>query len=371
MKKMKILFVFGFLAAITSGCADNTYNPNTQLGYSAYRNNAYGYNGYNNYNYGYGYNQYSPLNQSPNTYYNPYIMNYSNYCQANSAARYQMYLQSQMMWSVQMNPGVFFQLNTPNTCMYRRFPTYTPSRCACFRAPCDCEMVLSRWETRYRVRSVHVSTSYDRGSSSSSSSDTHQHHSTSYDDNSNDGGNEKFSKTNESLNHFIAKPRMNNDDSRELYNRLEKTAEKDGDNLFKTGLNYSCYKTKKDQYGCDFEIDMVTGAVQQYHSKTATTGASELNHGIATVDVKSDNLTILTSNPHVAIVTLKDDAYLKLDQAFTKIRQANPNENVDADIANGETVKIRKITDGKGTRYEMEIRFANQEGKAIPVKDWQ
>jgi hypothetical protein len=363
---MKFLAVFGFLAAIASGCADNTYNPNTQLGYSAYRNNAYGYN-YTNGNY--GYTQYSPLNQSPNGYYNPYIMNYSNYCQANSQARYQMYLQSQYMWSVQMNAGIYYQVNSPNTCSYRRFPTYTPSRCACVRAPCDCELVLSQYETRYRMSHTHTSTSYDSGSTSSS--ETHQHHATSYDDPSSSGGNERLSKNNESLNHFIAKPRMNNDDSRELYNRLEKTAEKDGDNLFKTGLNYSCFKTKKDEYRCDFEIDMVTGAIQQYHSKTSTAGASELNHGIATVDVKSDNLTILTSNPHVAIVTLKDDAYLKLDQAFIKIRQANPNENVDADTAKGETVQIKKITDGKGTRYEMELRFANQDGKAIPVKDWQ
>jgi hypothetical protein len=62
---------------------------------------------------------------------------------------------------------------------------------------------------------------------------------------------------------------------------------------------------------------------------------------------------------------------LKLDQAFSKIRQANPNENVDSDTANGETVRVKKIVDSNGTRYEMEIRFANQEGKAIPVKDWQ
>ncbi|NDG85549.1 MAG: hypothetical protein EBX52_11025, partial [Proteobacteria bacterium] len=215
MKKLKILFVFGFLAAVASGCADNTYNPNTQLGY---RNmSPYGYNNPN------GYNQFNSPFVRNTGYFNPYISNYSNYTQASAGLRFQWGLQAQWMWGLN-TPGMFY--NSCSSCSYRvlRYPLYTPNHCSCYRAPCDCAKVLTTLEHH------------------------HHHHRTSYDPPASDekGGNESLKKDPSTEDKSIS---LSGNNARELMIRLQKRWEYvDGEGIQKRqGRDYLCYFQSTDK----------------------------------------------------------------------------------------------------------------------------
>ena len=341
MKKLKILFVFGFLAAVASGCADNTYNPNTQLGY---RNmNSYGYNQFN-----------SPFVRNTG-YFNPYISNYSNYTQASPGLRFQWGLQAQWMWGLN-TPGMFY--NSCSSCSYRvhRYPLYTPNHCSCYRAPCDCAKVLTTLEHH------------------------HHHHRTSYDPPASDekGGNESLKKDPSTEDKSIS---LSGNNARELMIRLQKRWEYvDGEGIQKRqGRDYLCYfqstdknppSSKDASTRTDFKCVFHFNFTNKKLNEQSTGGAPDT--AIQTVTILSDlgaaggDFFIPAQHPYtdvaydVAIMRLssKDYSDLDLEGAFKKANSVSGNAN----LAYGENFAITKNADNT---YTLEMYINTATGEAL------
>ena len=79
----------------------------------------------------------------------------------------------------------------------------------------------------------------------------------------------------------------------------------------------------------------------------------------------SSPTSTLTINGALAIVTVKDYDQAEAAAAFNKLQKLDKDPNV----ANGETLRIKKITADDKETYEIEMRFDVITGKAIPTND--
>ena len=351
MKKLKILFVFGFLATLASGCADNTYNPNTQLGY---RNmSPFGYNNPN------GYNQFNSPFVHNNGTFNPFITNYPNYVQASPGIRFQWGIQAGWMWGLN-TPGMFY--NTSSNCSYRvlRYPVYTPDHCSCYRAPCNCARILARLHHHHR-------TSYDPPPATHPSS----------------GGNQESNKKNTNP-PPVSGIVLEGEIARALMIRLEKPwdhIDGTGNGVWKKqGLNYVCSTdnigTKTEppaineamkpdtNYKCQFYFDLTDKkALNQQNVSSlpgqaiqpTRTGQISLNNGVFLIPATAPFNEVAYE---IAIVKLASSPALNLEAAFGISPKLNGNDQ----IAYGDNYTITQNPD---KTYTLEVYLNTATGDAL------
>ena len=396
---MKFFAALGFLVLTLSGCSETPTTPmmNT-MGYNGY-NAGYGTNGYhaNGYTNGIYTNGIPPQNGN---YYNPYLAN-PNYCQQNAMVQSQMQAQAQLMWSWQfrMNhySSFYYPMTQANTCLFKRFPTYTRDRCAGSALPLSCDQVIANYHTTTTRRGCVVRhrrtviVHHTSGSSSGNSGDNSNSGSNPSDDNTNpsgpnqDYGDDQGSKTTSSGSESSVNPAhrieielKDEEDAKALYVRLGLKDEHDVDSkgrdidypIHKTGLGYHCFKGKKDaEYKCDLSINADDGSllvwdVNNGRQRIYDPNAAELKVDISTPDYVGKEVSILRQDSKVAVIKLNDTRF---EQLFNRL-QKDPN---DSNVAIGKQMKVTKKTDVNGTSYEVEIRTSIEKGEPIEVVNWK
>ena len=147
------------------------------------------------------------------------------------------------MFTYQSRQSPFFYLPSYSyqNCQVRSQPTYTPTSCSCFRAPCDCVAVLNDYRNSCSYNNtIRITTS------------------TTVKDSTNG-----YNKNPPLL--FLS---ITGIDAEALFNSLEIKTEKHSKAQIRTGLNVKCSKssdskTKTDEYACDFDVEKATGTVYQ------------------------------------------------------------------------------------------------------------
>jgi hypothetical protein len=420
--KLKFFMTLGLLLTALTGCSEGTYAPNTVSPY----NNPYGVNGYqtgfnngfNNFNNGFnngfnnnGFNNFNNgfnngsfnngLYQSPcgitYTYYNPYIY---NPCQISQA---QMQLQAQMMWNMnfRVNSSFYYPMSPGSNCMFQRYPTYTPSRCACVRAPCDCDSIIRHHRRAYtrthvtRTRSTHTTrttciTCTTRSSDNRNDDDSRDN------DNRDDSNNDQNSNTDIKAIR-VTSTKIDGSMAEEVWKRMAFKAtnpvDKDGkvedEGIeIKTGKGLTCTRLKKENLiTCEFEISAKKrnssddkGGIILENGKVSEIADAEIPNGNPIpADLHGDLIHILKRNGNVAQFLMKGSAsenvsgsspsFKSLFEALSAFGTSTDGNGVT--VAAGKEIKCSFDSKIKDDAYTCEVRFLSATGAPIAVSDWE
>jgi hypothetical protein len=359
-------------AAALTGCSNDSngnnivqpaYQTNPALGYTGTTTGLYNpaYPGGNaipapgNYQQGmYQPGGYLPSYVNSPNYVNPYLTaNYSNLSyRSSSSFMFSLSLRSSPNFYYNATPTM---LNT-NTCMYRQYPTYTPTQCASYTPNCNCQDVVDglrteRLELEARIR-ARADDNCPVGSPSTASCRTAPHHSpvsTTTDDTTTTDTtvvtNDK-TKTDETVvtteTSFTGKkvlPSIRLEDAMALYNHLGRETEvpaKSDRESFKAkrvGTNYICFytggsKSKGQNYFCDLDIELAkdkAGIVDFQSPVGATASPDDSSQYLGTtVRIGDEGMAV---NEGKIIITDTPDAHNPSDQAkrlFNALKSANP-----------------------------------------------
>ncbi len=247
MKNLKILALLSVLSVSLFACSEGTSTPTAGSPYTYNQGttaNPYGYPNQTGIN-GYNYNPYLQ-NQGvyPNTTYPNTVNTNTQIPQGvnpNAFLQYQSQMQAQAMFSCQarMSPYFYYQSSWNNNCGVRRQVTYTPSSCACIKAPCNCQQVISQCNNTTTTTTTTTSTVGTDGIDTNS-------------------------KT--------LPLSLTGADAKAIYERLAKE-EEDTNNRSKTkirtGTIIKCMKDGKgknnEDYACDFDIAIADGRIYEIY----------------------------------------------------------------------------------------------------------
>ena len=435
MAKFKIQILCSVLALALSACADGGFNPVVGAGYNTgLYNNGFNNglnNGLNNWNNGVFNNGFSAngmpcnwnqssmqacnpfTNMSYSTYYNPYLM-YNPYAMSNYQPALDWRAQLMFNPSFRMN-SLYYPVSDYSNVYVNQYPTYTPTRCACYTAPCDCDGVISRVyqsdrssrrinriNRRIERRNARIERRIERlnsrlsptyhaddcypSSSHSCTVVTHHHHTTttttsSSGSSSGDAANSGSSSNSSSTGAQPAAASklsfsLKTEDSEQLYIRLARKEERHTvggkENAYpitKTGTHYYCVKSddKNNPFFCQIEIDLDEGKVLQQHSASSGPGTADLQISNITTDYVGPALAIKRENPETAVLVLRDS---RIESAFKKLNGGSKDKNADANIVDLDDLQIRKVQDGTNWIYEIELRAKTETGEMIPRALW-
>ncbi len=218
---------------------------------------------------------------------NPYLMNQNgNFGQLNAQAQFQLQFQAQAMYSYQHRTDGFFYLPsyTMNNCQVRSQPTYTPTSCACFSAPCNCaEIIDTLRSTCSYDTTIHVS-----------ATETVKDTTNGYNPNS-----------------PLLFLTISGDDAKAIYETLQIKVEQNDKANVRTGVNMKCSesedKSGAKEYACDFDMEKATGIVYQ---QSPAGEAVESDPSLPTATHNGPNVTLTADG--IASVKVQGKAAIDL-----------------------------------------------------------
>jgi hypothetical protein len=349
MKSLKGLTVVLTLSIALFACSEGNYTPTTT---------PYGVTG----NQTGLYNNNNPMVPGSNQFFNPYLAN-PQYNQMSAQAQFRIQTQSQNMFSCAARATPYFYAFTSSNsnCAVRRQPTYTPSSCACYQAPCNCAQVITQAQSQCgtlyssdhngnRVGTVSVGSSNSGSGTVSTSS-------------ASDGINAESSTS------LLT---ITNEDAAALYNRLAKTPEETNNSTktkIRTGSNYKCMMDNKGRhasdFSCDIDIASVDGTVYQQYP-VGQTGVStlqnpELYNG-KNVQVGGPGL-----NPDEGVIKVQgrpaEKLFAKLSAAVTD-GTIDLEQRVSAKVKQGKQVKCYQTVNTTSPVTECQVKVNTVTGEA-------
>jgi hypothetical protein len=332
-------------------------------------------------------------------------MYYNQYYQPGAQAA--LSWRSQFMFNpgFRINSGLYYPTSPYSNVYVAQYPSYTPTSCACYTTPCDCESVISqlnqtgrysrridrlnrrierrnnRIERRIERLTGRLSPTYHAdGCHSSSSSDcrtvvVHRHVQVDPEtptSSSSQNQNTPANAPSPDANSF--RPNLKSEDAEQLYIRLARKEERQTVGgkekpfpITKTGANYWCSKGSKNDFTCEIEINLDEGLLATQQSAASGPGAAELPVGNITNEYAGTAVSILRDSPELATIKIRDG---KIESAFQKLNGSGKDANSNDQIADLEFFRISKIQNGSGYIYEIELRVKTETGEAIKVSLW-
>gem|GEM_PF-3354247 len=364
MKRLKLIVLTVLTGAALAACSDtpytssypalNTYNG-YQTGYPTGMNTMYPYSTY-------GYSTYAM---------NPFL--YSNLAYTNTM-RAQMQARAMAMFSIRFRattPMFYYPNYVSNNCRMRTQVNYTPTQCACVRAPCDCQQVITQVRQQSRQVCPVVRTTRSTVANTTGNTTPNTTTNTTANNTSDSGNSDTVLTTNSSTRMSLS---LINADARALYERLA-IAEEALQNKTKvrTGANYKCMlsgKAKKDEnYACDFDLNLEDGSLyQQYPVGNAgqpVNTSSSLFMG--------DNVTV--GGPGLA----PEEGFIKFSGrmasvAFERLPMQAVSGTIDtagrvqAEIKTGKSLKCYKTTNTATPKVECAIKIKSDTGEALSAQ---
>jgi hypothetical protein len=342
-------------------------------------------------------NPYSNLSYS--TYYNPYLMYYNQMYQPGAQAALAWRAQFMFDPGFRINSGLYYPTSSPYSNVYvAQYPSYTPTSCACYTTPCDCEAVISRSTVCYSgklnrrnmkriakgklprgrgvvvVQKEHCDPTHNSGASKPSSNSG----SGSPSEKPATSSNQTPPSNQQAPSDNIFRPNLQSDDAEQLYIRLalkEEREQADGKDrpfpIKKTGANYWCSKGSKNDFTCEINFNLDQGLLLPQQSSASGPGAAELPVGNITNDYSGAAVSILRSRPDLANIRIRDGQIeSQIERAFQKLNGSGKDANSNDQIADLGYFRISKIPHGSGYIYEIELRVKTETGEAIKVSDW-
>ncbi|MBU6153688.1 MAG: hypothetical protein KGP28_05240 [Bdellovibrionales bacterium] len=420
--KFKFLMTLGLLLTALTGCSEGTYAPTAmnpqmngwgqngfQTGFNngfnnngfnnnGFNNNGFNNNGFNNNGFNNGFN--NGMFQNPcagnmaQMYFNPYIY---NPCQLSLA---QMQIRAQLLssWSFRMNPNFYYQMSPGSTCAIQRYPDFTPSRCECFKAPCDCNRIVRRHRRVYRENhyryyrrtSCRTCVTYGSGSGYSKPKDDETSIGEAKDDSKTDAGENDANNGSELRYSFSSHiNEMDGPSAQAVWNRLELEATPvpgDSDTEQKIGKGLTCIKFNKkpdgvkNEYVCRVTLTSENGGTLHYEPNTLSKFSTPNTSVPSSIsdDIPGSMIHLYKANGKVAQFILSGDGTddsgkttnpsKDLFDALSKGKSLSPDEN------NVITVDGKQFRCYRDTRlpnpYYCEVRFSIGDGTPIPPAQW-
>jgi hypothetical protein len=317
-----------------------------------------------------------------------------------------MQLQAQMMWNMnfQMNSSFYYPMTPGSNCVLQRYPTYTPSRCACVRAPCDCDAIIrhhrraySRTLYRQTIRTT-TRTICTTCTTRSSGSGNNNDNNTSGNDTGNDNNtNTDDQNSNTDLKAIRVTSTMTDGKmAEEVWKRMAFKAtnpvDKDGkvedDGIeIKTGKGLTCTRIKKGNlFTCKFEISSKKrdasdkgGVILENGTMSEVANADIQNGSAIPDDLNGDLIHIRKRNGNVAQFLMKGSANEKVSgnsPSFKKLFEAlrtfgSTTDSNGVTVVTGKEIKCTFDSKINDEPYTCEVRFLSENGSPLAVSDWE
>jgi hypothetical protein len=362
MMKLKMFAMMLLTGALMSACSESTYTPYTNAGLNGTQTGMYNNPAY-------------PNAYNTNNAINPYLNNNLNMGMNNNM---QMQAQAQASFRLQFRvatPNYYMPNYTNNNCMMRTQVNYTPTQCACFTAPCNCQQVLSQ------VRQQTVQSTQARTRSCNTCTTTRTRTT------SNEPTNDDTTTADRTTQTTNTSTRMSlslvNEDAQALFERLakEEVVVVKKETVKRVGLNFKCFQdtdrkkfigitTKKDDsFACDFDINLTDGSLMVWSDAGKSGQPVKTDSTLYTG--KNLNIGGPGMNPSEGVFKVSGataSAIFKRLPGVATEGKVDAEGKIDATIKLGKHLKCYEMTNTVQKTTECQIKLNTETGEALDAQ---